>query len=106
MTKAKQTSGKVFHGWWVVLVAGVGLSLSYGPIIVTTFGAFLKPLSQEFGWSRAEVSLAFSLSLLAMTGVGPLLGRLVERLGARRVIVLAALICGLGVLSFDLRSAS
>ena len=67
MTKAKQTSGKVFHGWWVVLVAGVGLSLSYGPIIVTTFGVFLKPLSQEFGWSRAEVSLAFSLSILAMT---------------------------------------
>jgi hypothetical protein len=25
MTKAKQTSGKVFHGWWVVLVAGVGV---------------------------------------------------------------------------------
>src|SRR4051812_33857858 len=56
MTKAKQTSGEVFHGWWVVLVAGVGLSLSYGPIIVTTFGVFLKPLSQEFGWSRAEAS--------------------------------------------------
>ena len=106
MTKAKQTSGKVFHGWWVVLVAGVGLSLSYGPIIVTTFGVFLKPLSQEFGWSRAEVSLAFSLSILAMTGVGPLIGRLVDRLGARRVIVLLVLIFGLGVISFDFLSAS
>jgi MFS family permease len=106
MTKAKQTSGKVFHGWWVVLVAGVGLSLSYGPIIVTTFGVFLKPLSQEFGWSRAEVSLAFSLSILAMTGVGPLIGRLVDRLGARRVIVLSVLIFGLGVISFDFLSAS
>jgi len=29
MTTARQTSEKVFHGWWVVLVAGVGLSLSY-----------------------------------------------------------------------------
>ncbi len=106
MTKAKQTSGKVFHGWWVVLGAGVGLSLSYGPIIVTTFGVFLKPLSQEFGWSRAEVSLAFSLSILAMTGVGPLIGRLVDRLGARRVIVLLVLIFGLGVISFDFLSAS
>jgi len=106
VTKSKRTSGKVFHGWWVVLVAGIGLSLSYGPIIVTTFGVFLKPLSQEFGWSRAEVSLAFSLSILAMTGVGPLMGRVVDRLGARGVIVLSALIFGLGVISFDFLSAS
>jgi len=45
MTTARQTSEKVFHGWWVVLVAGVGLSLSYGPIIVGTIGVFRKPLS-------------------------------------------------------------
>jgi MFS family permease len=67
---------------------------------------FLKPLSQEFGRSRAEVSLAFSLSILAMTGVGPLMRRVVDRLGARRVIVLSALIFGLGVISFDFLYAS
>ena len=41
-----------------------------------------------------------------MTGVGPLIGRLVDRLGARRVIVLSVLIFGLGVISFDFLSAS
>ena len=97
---AEQKSGKIFHGWWVVLVAGVGLSLSYGPIIVGTFGVFLKPLSQEFGWSRTGISLAFSLANLVFSGALPLIGRLVDRLGARKVILPSVLIFGLGVMSF------
>jgi MFS family permease len=106
MTTQEQKSGKIFHGWWVVLVAGVGLSLSYGPIIVITFGVFLKPLSLEFGWSRTGISLAFSLANLAMSGALPLIGRLVDRLGARQVILPSALLFGLGVMSFYFLTAS
>ena len=106
MTTSEQKSGKIFYGWWVVLVAGVGLSLSYGPIIVATFGVFLKPLSQEFGWSRTGISLAFSLANLVLSGALPLIGRLVDRLGARKVILPSVLIFGLGVMSFYFLSAS
>jgi hypothetical protein len=70
MAKAGQKGGKVFYGWWVVVAAGVGLFTSYGPIIVSTFGVFLKSLSQEFGWSRAEISLAFSLANWGRIGYG------------------------------------
>jgi MFS family permease len=100
MTKAEQKGSRVFYGWWVVLAAGIGLSVHFGPIIAVTFGVFLKPLSQEFGWSRAEISLAVSVSTLALSVAGPLIGRLVDRLGARRVIVPSVLIFGLGVMSF------
>jgi MFS family permease len=106
MTTAGQKGGKVFYGWWVVLVAGVGLSLNYGSIIATTFGVFLKPLSQEFGWSRAGISLAFSLASLGYSGALPLTGRLVDRWGARKVILPSVLIFGLGVMSFYFLSAS
>src|SRR5262245_40927930 len=106
MTTSEQKSDKVFHGWWVVLVAGVGLSLNYGPIIVATFGVFLKPLGQEFGWSRTGISLAFSLGNLMFSGALPLIGRLVDRLGARKVILPSVLIFGLGVMSFYFLSAS
>jgi MFS family permease len=78
----------------------------YGPIIVPTFGVFLKPLSQEFGWSRAQISLAFSLSTVGLTLTVPGIGRLVDRFGARRVIVPAALLFGLSVLSLSFLSAS
>jgi hypothetical protein len=57
MTTAGQKSGRVFYGWWIVLASGVGLAMCYGPIIVPTFGVFLKPLSQEF-WSRGGSGLA------------------------------------------------
>jgi len=105
MTTAGQKGGRVFYGWWVVLAAGIGLLLNYGPIIVVTFGVFLKPLSQEFGWSRTQLSLAISLANLAMTGATPLIGRLVDQWGARRVILLAAALFGLGVLSLAFLSA-
>lgn len=106
MTVAGRAESKIFYGWWIVVVSGVGLAVHYGPIIVLTFGVFLKSLSQEFGWSRAQISLAFSLSTLGVTATVPFIGRLVDRFGARRVIVPSVLIFGLGVMSLYFLSAS
>src|SRR5262249_26258827 len=80
--------------------------LSYGPIIAFTFGVFIKPLSEEFGWSRADISLGFSLSLLMLSAVVPFIGRLVDRWGARKVIIPSVLLFGSGVASFYFLSAS
>ncbi len=92
----------VYRGWWVVLVAGIGLMLHYGPVISGTFGVFLKQLSEEFGWSRAQISLGYSLSTLVLGAAQPVIGRLLDRFGARRVIVPSLLLFGLGVLSFSI----
>ena len=105
MATRRQKSGKVFYGWWIVLVAGIGLSVHHAPIIGFTFGVFLKSLSQEFSWSRTQISLAFTLGTLGITLAAPFLGRLVDRFGARRVILPAALLFGLGVLSLYFLSA-
>lgn len=106
MATAGCKDGKVFYGWWVVLAAGIGSFMSYGPIIAFTFGVFIKPLSEEFGWSRADISLGFSLSLLMLSGTAPFFGRLVDRFGARRVIVPSVLMFGSGVSSFYFLSVS
>jgi MFS family permease len=105
MTKAGQKSGRVFYGWWVVAASGIGLAMHFGPIIVTTFGVFLKPLSQEFGWNRAQISLAFSLATLGVTLGAPFIGRLVDRFGARMVILPTVLLFGLSILSLSFLSA-
>jgi MFS family permease len=88
---------KIFYGWWVVLASGIGLALCFGPIIVGTFGVFLKPLSREFGWSRGQISMAFSVAMLALTATVPFIGRLADYVGARRVILAATIFFGLGV---------
>jgi len=103
---AGRQGGKIFYGWWVVVASGVGLAIHYGPVIVLTFGVFLTSLSQEFGWSRAQISLAFSFSTLGVTAATPFIGRLVDRFGARRVIVPSVLIFGSGVMSLYYLSAS
>src|SRR2546428_748064 len=102
----RHKAGNIFYGWRIVLVAGIGLFLCYIPVVSFTFGVFSNPLSQEFNWSRTAVSLAFSLSLIAMCAAMPLVGRLVDRFGARKVIVPSVLILGMCLLSFYFLSGS
>ena len=102
---AEGRASKVFYGWWIVVIAALGLSVGYGPIIVYTFSVFFKPVSEEFAWGRAETSLVFSLSLIMMVVAMPFIGRFVDRFGARKVIVTSALIFGLSLISFFLVSS-
>jgi MFS family permease len=83
----KDGQPKFFYGWWIVLVAGVGLCLGFAPIIVYSFGMFMKPLAQEFHANRGSISFAFTLANLMASVGSPLVGRLADRFGARRVIL-------------------
>ncbi len=85
---------RVFYGWWVVSTAALGLFLGPIPIVVFSFGVFLRPLAQEFHSGRAAISLAFTLHNLIGALSVPVAGRLVDRFGARPVILPAAPIVG------------
>ncbi|MFN3434994.1 MAG: MFS transporter, partial [Sphingomonas sp.] len=52
------------------------------PAVHAVFGLFLLPLSAEFGWPRAAISVA--LGIMAVTGAiaYPLIGRIADRHGA------------------------
>jgi MFS family permease len=90
----------IFYGWWIVVVVGIGLYLGYVPIIGFTFSVFFDPIRKAFNWSRADISLAFSVSLLSLSVMLPLVGRLVDRIGARRVILPSIVLFGLSLMSF------
>jgi len=73
-----------------VLVGGCFI-LMLGFAIRASFGVFQIPIATEFGWPRAEFSLAIAIQNLAW-GIGqPLFGALAERFGDRRAIILGAL---------------
>ncbi len=76
------------------------------PVVSYTFGNFVAPLHEAFGWSRGQVSLGPSLALLGVTVSQPLLGRLTDRLGAKLVILPCAVGFGASWLALSLLSAS
>ena len=78
---------KLFYGWWIVFTAALGLCLGGPPIAVFSFGVFFKSLVHEFHASRAAISFAFTLHNVVGAICAPLVGRLIDRYGARRVIL-------------------
>jgi MFS family permease len=93
------TRAKVFYGWWVALVAALGLFLNTGTIVVFSFGVFAKAMGQEFHSGRAKISLAFTIHNLTSALFVPLAGRLVDRYGPRRVLLPFTALFGLVLVS-------
>ena len=79
-----------------VLIAGCLIVIvSFG--IRATFGVFQIPISTEFGWARAEFSMAIAIQNLAW-GIGqPIFGALAEKIGDRRAVILGAAFYILGL---------
>lgn len=71
----------------VLLTACCGVFVSFASVVIYTFGIFLKPVAETFRWSRAEMSLAFTLAALTVAVCSPFLGHLLDRFPARRVIL-------------------
>jgi MFS family permease len=78
-------AARIFYGWWVAAVLAAAVFLSTG--VRFTVGPFLKPMVADLGIDRASFSLVVSLSLFLFGVFMPLVGRLVDRIGARPVTV-------------------
>src|SRR5437667_4061807 len=59
-----------------------------------SFTVFLKPISENFGWDRAQVVSVYSLTALAGGLSAPLIGRLFDRSGPRAVYALGLVLPG------------
>ena len=88
-----------YDGWGVVAASAVGVYVSFASVFVYTFGVFLKPLTETFGWTRQSASAGFGVAAMCISLASPLLGRLFDRYGPRRVIIPCLAIFGLGFAS-------
>jgi len=89
------TAARRLHPAWIVLVA-VTVCMAASSGLRSVFGVYIKPLEAEFGWSRGALSVAAAISLLLLGATGPFAGRLADRWGPRRVVVLALILLGAG----------
>ena len=80
----------------VLLVGCLIIVVSFA--IRASFGVFQIPIAQEFGWLRAEFSLAIAIQNLAW-GIGqPIFGAIAEKIGDKKAIVIGALVYAAGLI--------
>ena len=68
-----------------------------GFAIRASFGVFQIPIQEEYGWARAEFSLAIAIQNLAWGFGAPFFGAFAEKMGDRRAIVLGSILYALGL---------
>jgi MFS family permease len=78
----------------VVLACLLGNIVSPTPIVHGPFGLFLIPISREFAWPRERVSGVLTLLAMVTAIAYPIVGRLADRFGPRRLILFGNLAFG------------
>jgi MFS family permease len=93
LTESRAPRARFFYGWVIVAVlAAVGaLSMALGSL---NFGLFVRPMGDELGIGRAVFGWSQSVRQFASAATAPLVGRLIDRFGARVLLAAAALITG------------
>jgi MFS family permease len=85
-----RTAGEEFARAWPVLVAaliGFGLGLSALPYY--TSGVFVKPLSEEFGWTAGQIQTSLALMPIGTVLMAPVIGWAADRFGSKPVIIIS-----------------
>lgn len=85
----------IFFGWWVVFATAAVVFLTGGTFFYG-FGALFNPIVDEYGWSRASVSFAFSLRSEVGGIAAPIVGLMVDRVGSRRLMMIGVALVALG----------
>ncbi|MDP2951715.1 MAG: MFS transporter [Chloroflexota bacterium] len=83
------------HYAWVVLGAAMVLNV-VSRADAASFGVFVDPLVKLYGWSRGEVSFAYSLAFLAGLPAVLAMGWLGDRYGVQKPMLVASLVIGIG----------
>ncbi|HJU18426.1 MAG TPA: MFS transporter [Stellaceae bacterium] len=92
--------------WWVVAATVCGLIVGAGPVNVFAFGVFLKPVTAALGVDRGLFSSALTVHSLVAALSCPFFGWLLDRWGARRVMIPGVLLFAAGTAAFALMRAS
>jgi len=90
----------IFYGWWLAGISAMVMVVGTVPVF-QGMPVWFVVLEKNFGWSRTQLSLAFSLTRVEGTIMGPISGYLIDRLGPRRMVLIGLFTIGVGFVLFS-----
>jgi MFS family permease len=94
------------RGWGTVLASAVGIALGMAAMPTYSMGLFAPYLVKEFGWSVGQIMASMSLITLMSIFAGPSYGAWAERIGSRRIVLVALPLWGLAFCTLALSTGS
>ncbi len=79
------------------MLAGAFAAFTISAALMHAYPVYLVAFIEDFGWSRAETSIAYAVSQLVGGVSAPLVGALVDRLGPRRLLLIGSVLLGVGL---------
>ena len=79
---------------WLVVVGGVLMNLALG--VIYAWSVFVAPFDADFGWTRTQVSVVFTIAILSIGSWFVVAGFLQDRFGPRRVAAAGGILYALG----------
>src|ERR1700716_1707418 len=90
----------VYYGWVLVVTLGVTETISWG-VLYYAFAVYLAPMQAELGWSRGDMTGAFSVALLLAGLTAIPVGRWLDRHGPRLLMTVGSVAATLLVLAWS-----
>ena len=96
----RQDPKQFFYGWYLVAVGVFLLSISSLGVF-RGMSPLMPVLQKNFGWTRTQISLSSLLTRVEGAALGPIEGFLIDRIGARRMVLIGFSIMAVGFVLFS-----
>ncbi|MFK7864604.1 MAG: MFS transporter [Pseudohongiellaceae bacterium] len=91
-------STRFYYGYWIVLAGFLTQFIAVG---MTNYivGSFMVPMTDEFGWTRAEFSASRSIGQIVLAMTGFFIGTHIDRLGGKPFVLVGGIVLSLSLFS-------
>jgi MFS family permease len=90
---------RIYYGWYIALALAVTETISWG-IIYYSINVFVVPMEAELGWTRAQIFGASSLTLLISGLAALVIGRWIDKHGARGLMTFGSTLASLLIMAW------
>lgn len=94
------------RGWRVLTASFFGIGVSMISLLPYSTGVFIKPLEEEFGWTRAEIGFSGVVYVVTLSVVAPLVGNAIDRIGLRLIATASLVLYSLGIFGLSSMNGS